>query len=57
MSRFLADVGNHAHHGHVVAFTALVTPVVAVIAPLGLALTLGVLAVVLIGLRRARTGI
>jgi O-antigen ligase len=56
MSRFPPDIGSGAHHGHAVAFAALVAPVVAVVAPLGLAFVLGISAVVVLGLRRARTG-
>ena len=36
MPHFLPDIGNRAHHGHVVAFAALLAPIVAVVAPLGL---------------------
>ena len=57
MSPSLLNNGNHLHHGHVVALAALLAPIVAVLAPLGLAPFLGVSAAFLLGLRRARTGI
>ncbi len=56
MSRFLPEFANRAHHEYVVAFAALLVPIVAVVAPLGLAPVLGVSAVAVLGLRRARTG-
>ena len=57
MRHFHSDIGNRVHHRHVVAFASLLTPIIAVIAPLGLAPLLGVSAVALLGLRRMRTGI
>lgn len=56
MSRYLPNIGTRVHHGHVVAFAALLAPMVAVVSPLGLAPVLGVLAIVVLGFRRARFG-